>query len=84
MGRLCKKRCRTKEFGELLMDHKKYYRKLLLERFKAYFMTISFLAIVVVSPIWLLYITITEVGMTDRINECLKTNSFDYCNRSVK
>lgn len=66
------------------MNYKKYYRKLLLERIKAQFMVVSFLAIVILTPLWLMYITITEVGVVDRINECLKTHSKDYCNNNVK
>jgi hypothetical protein len=66
------------------LNHKQYYRKLLFERFKAYFMTITFLGIVIISPIWLIIIVLTSSDTTDKLNECLKINSLNYCNRNIK
>ena len=66
------------------MNYKQYYRKLLLERIKAQFMATTFLAIVILAPIWLIYITVTGIDIPDKLNECLKTHSVDYCNNNVK
>ena len=66
------------------MNHKQYYRKLLFERIKAQFMATTFLAIVVISPIWLIYIVVSSEGDVDKLNECYKTYSVEYCQNNVK
>ena len=67
-----------------MMNHKQYYRKLLLERIKAQLMATIFLLIIILSPLWLIYITITEEGIVDRLNKCYKAHSYNYCQNNIK
>lgn len=66
------------------LNHKEYYKLLLKERIKAILTMIVIMGIVIISPIWIITIVLTSSDTTDKLNECLKTNSLNYCNRNIK
>ena len=66
------------------LTYKQYYRVLLKERIKALITMIFFMGIVILSPLWLCYIVISEEDIPDKLNACLKTHDLDYCNNNVK
>lgn len=83
MGRLCKKRYRTKEYGYLLRNYKKYYRKLLLERTMEYIYLGCFVFLATCA-LWIISLCIDSKDVPEKLNKCLKTHSIDYCNREIK
>ena len=40
--------------------------------------------IAITSIAGLLYVTFYDLDITERLNECMKTHSFEYCNYTVK
>ena len=62
---------------------KQHLKKLQIERL-LYKLKFSSLIICFALAIWILYACLSSTNDTKKMNECLKKNSLNYCNKNIK
>ena len=66
---------------------RRYYRKLLKERISNYIqgtLEIILALVIIVAHFQLIYLALTSDGHVDRLNECYKAHSYNYCQNNIK
>lgn len=62
------------------MTVKRYYRKLILERI-IMALKLACIPLFALCSLWVMVICLTSVNDTNELNKCLKTHTFNYCNK---